>query len=165
MYRKILVPLDGSGLAEQVLPLVTELAERAGSQIILLRIPDVPIYETMVSVPDLNAQLREQAEHETREYLDRLGKELRAKGLLVQTKIAQEGVIYSLILNTAKEMGADLIAMSTHGRSGLARLAMGSVADDVVRNAEIPVLLVRPQPVQTHGTLHLKNTQRAVPMH
>lgn len=165
MYKKILVPLDGSELAEQVLPLVIELASHADTQIILLRVPDVAIYETMMNVPDLNIQVREQADQEAREYLARMGEQLRARGLQTQTVIAQEGAIYATILNTARELGADLIAMSTHGRSGLARLVMGSVADDVVRHADLPVLLVRPQPARNGNSIRFENAQPSLPAH
>lgn len=164
MYKKILVPLDGSELAEQVLPLVIELASGGNSEIILMRVPDVPIFETMMTVPEFNTQVREQAERETREYLAQLGSDLSAKGLNVRTHIAQEGAVYFTILQTAKDLGADLIAMSTHGRSGLARLVMGSVADDVVRHADLPVLLVRPQPVRNAKPLHPEKSHSAHPM-
>lgn len=162
MYKKILVPLDGSELAEQVLPLVIELATGAGSEIILLRVPDIPIYETMMAVPDFNMQVREQAEREAREYLDQLSCKLRGMGLEVRTHIALAGAVYFTILQTAREFEVDVIAMSTHGRSGLARLVMGSVADDVVRHADLPVLLVRPQPARTHKP---GGIDRAYPAH
>lgn len=163
MYKKILVPLDGSELAEQVLPLVIEIAKGAGSEIILLRVPDVPIYETMMTVPEFNTQVREQAEREAREYLAQLSGDLREKGLRVRTHIALAGAVYYTILQTAKEFGVDVIAMSTHGRSGLARLVMGSVADDVVRHADLPVLLVRPQPARNSKHLSLDKSTPSQP--
>lgn len=163
MYKKILVPLDGSELAEQVLPLVIELASGSGAEIILLRVPDIPIYETMMAVPDFNMQVREQAEREAREYLARLSSDLRGRGLKVRTHIALTGAVYFTILQTAREFDIDVIAMSTHGRSGLARLVMGSVADDVVRHADLPVLLVRPQPARNHKPAGLARTFPAHP--
>ena len=154
MYSKILVPLDGSELAEQVLPHVIELANRTGAEIVLLRVPDIPVYEYLMTVPEFSARVREEAENEARQYLVRLGEKLRALGLKVRTEMVYEGAVYSTILNAAQEVGADLIAMSTHGRSGLARLVMGSVTDDVVRHAQLPVLLVRPHPVSNGQTVH-----------
>jgi nucleotide-binding universal stress UspA family protein len=159
MYKKILVPLDGSELAEQVLPHVIDLAARDKAQVVLLRVPDAPIYQVAMPGPDFNAQVREQGELETRLYLDHLSATLRLMGLQVETVIAQAGAIYLTILQTAKDQGADLIAMSTHGRSGLARLVMGSVADDVVRHAELPVLLVRPKPVHPTNPYHVEHIQ------
>ncbi len=163
MYNKILVPLDGSELAEQVLPQVMELANCSGAEIVLLRVPDVPVYEYLMTVPEVGVQMREQAENDAREYLERLSGELRAMGLQVRTQIAYEGAVYLTILNTAKELDADLIAMSTHGRSGLARLVMGSVADDVVRHADLPVLLVRPQPVSGTAPVHFDTAYSMLP--
>lgn len=163
MYNKILVPLDGSELAEQVLPQVIELANCTGAEIVLLRVPDVPVYEYLMIAPELGAGMREQAENEARQYLERLSEKLLEMGLEVQTQMVYEGAVYSTILNTAKELRVDLIAMSTHGRSGLARLVMGSVADDVVRHAELPVLLVRPQPVSGALPLHFDSAYSPLP--
>lgn len=149
MYNKILVPLDGSELAEQVLPHVIELANCTGAEIVLLRVPDVPTYDYLMTAPELGRAIREQAVTDTADYLSRMSAELREKGLKVRTRAANDGAVYSTILDVAEDMGVDLIAMSTHGRSGLARMVMGSIADDIIRHATLPVLLVRPKPV--HG--------------
>ena len=149
MYNKILVPLDGSELAEQVLPYVIELARCTGGEIILLRTPAVPVYDYLVTEPQWGNEIRQEAEREAVEYLDNLSKDLTAKGLNIKTQVGTDGAVPSTILDMASELNVDLIAMSTHGRSGLARLVMGSVADQVVRHAALPVLLVRPQPVHS----------------
>jgi nucleotide-binding universal stress UspA family protein len=146
MYKKILVPLDGSELAEQILPLVIPLATEQQAELVLVRVPDVPDAESLT--PETPRAMREHAEHDAARYLTRLGRDLRATGLHVQTQIRNGDAIYSTLLDTANEVGADLIAMSTHGRSGLAQLVMGSVADDVVRHATLPILLIRPQPTR-----------------
>lgn len=151
MYNKILVPLDGSELAEQILPHVIELAKCADAEVVLLRVPDVPTYDYLMTAPELGRAMREQSETETAEYLSRIGAQLRAQNLHVITRAANDGAVYSTILDVAQDVHADLIAMSTHGRGGLARMVMGSIADDVVRHATLPVLLVRPQPV--HSTV------------
>lgn len=163
MYNKILVPLDGSELAEHVLPPVIELANCTGAEIVLLRVPDVPVYEYLRTAPELGARLREHAENDAHQYLVRMSAHLRALGLKVRTHMVSEGAVYSLILDVANELGIDLIAMSTHGRSGLARLVMGSVADDVVRHADVPVLLVRPQPVSSPLPSHFDTMSFALP--
>lgn len=154
MYTKILVPLDGSELAEQVLPRVIELANHNGAEIVLLRIPDVPVDEFLMTPTETGTAIREQAQTAARQYLDHLGNELRALGLHVETQIVRDGAVYTSILETAKTLGVDLIAMSTHGRGGLARLVMGSVADDVIHHTELPVLLVRPHRIATHLPVH-----------
>lgn len=148
MYKKILVPLDGSELAEQVLPHATALAELTGAELVLLRVIDTPTYDYLMTAPELGASLRTQAESEATEYIQRKGNELRAAGFNITARAVNDGAVHATILRQAEKLGVDLIAMSTHGRSGLARMVMGSIADDVVRHATLPVLLVRPQPVR-----------------
>jgi nucleotide-binding universal stress UspA family protein len=164
MYNRILVPLDGSELAEQVLPGVIELANCTGAEIVLLRVPEYPVYEYLMPVADLNTTMQEQAREQARQYLDRISSDLRATGLHVRTQVVYDGAVYSTILETAKDLKVDLIAMSTHGRSGLARLVMGSVADDIVRHAELPVLLVRPQPVNSGLPVHFSTAYTPLPL-
>lgn len=160
MYTKILVPLDGSELAEQVLPHVIELAKCTGAEIVLLRVPDVPTYDYLMTAPELGRAIREQAVLDTTEYLNRMSSELREMDLHVTTHAANDGAVYLTILDIAEDVGADLIAMSTHGRGGLARMVMGSIADDVVRHATLPVLLVRPQPAQSKAPSNSRVTHR-----
>src|SRR5581483_540659 len=78
MYKKILVPLDGSDLAEQVLPHVIELARSCGAEIILLRVATVPVYDYLVTEPQWGIELRREAERETVEYLERIRHEVAA---------------------------------------------------------------------------------------
>lgn len=165
MYNKILVPLDGSELAEQVLTQVMELANSTGAEIVLLRVPDVPVYDYLMTIPELGSKMREQAEDDARNYLARLGEEFRAMGLKVQTHLASRGAVYTTILEVAQELRVDMIAMSTHGRSGLARLVMGSVADDVVRHARMPVMVMRPQPVNAARRADYDAPYATLPVH
>lgn len=165
MYNKILVPLDGSELAEQVLPKVIELANCTGAEIVLLRVPDVPVYDYLVPAPEFGVGMQEQAVAQARQYLTNMSAELRAMGLKVRAEVTDGGdAVFSTILETAQKVKADLIAMSTHGRSGLARLVMGSVADDVIRRARLPVLLVRPQPVNGGLPVHFDTAYKPLPV-
>jgi nucleotide-binding universal stress UspA family protein len=164
MFNRILVPLDGSELAEQVLPHVIELAYHTDAQIILLCVPEVPANGYLLHPPRSGLTVYQNAEAEIRDYLDRISGNLRDMELDVRTVIADDGSVYSTILNKARELGVDLIAMSTHGRSGLARLVMGSVADDVVRHAQSPVLLVRPHPVHGSIPVHEHTARVCLPM-
>lgn len=157
MYKRILVPLDGSELAEQVLPQVIDLANCTGAEIVLLRVPDAPIYDYLMTAPDWSVTVREQARTDTANYLETLSAQLRAMGLNVLTRADYGGAVYSTILDTANEMRVDLIAMSTHGRGGLARMVMGSVADDVLRHTCLPVLMLRPKTVREHQVTQFKN--------
>ncbi len=147
MYKRILVPLDGSELAEQVLPHVTELAQCTGAEIILLRVASLPVYDYLVPEPRWSNEIRQAAEQEALRYLERVSRGLRERGLTVKTSETTEGPVHEIILDLAHQLNVDLIAMSTHGRGGLARLVMGSVADQVIRHVTIPVLLVRPHPI------------------
>jgi nucleotide-binding universal stress UspA family protein len=145
--RRILVPLDGSPLAEQALPLASWLAQRAGATLILLQsigwakaaIADYPQFFAAGLGAD---RLLEQAEENARAYLVQVGRRLEAQGLTVQVETRLDPAAEA-ILSGALEAQADLIVMNTHGRGGLGRWVYGSVADRVMRQATLPVLLVR----------------------
>lgn len=149
MYRKILVPLDGSSLAKAALPYAVELAGVTNGEIILLR---AALAHTFPGADASEAQIAAVAEAE--EYLAPLAQELRDRGLGVQSCVYY-GEAAEAIIEEADFRQADLIAMSTHGRSGLSRLVLGSVATQVMRRARVPVLLVRPKDHEApaHGSL------------
>ena len=135
---KILVPLDGSPLAEEALPRATELAESSGAQLILLR----AAYTHALPAVDLaEAQVKVVAEAE--EYLAKVGERLAAAGLKDIERIVWYGPAAYAIIETARLHKIDLIVMTTHGRSGLGRLIMGSVAESVLRGTTTPILLLR----------------------
>lgn len=147
-YRKIVVPLDGSELAHRALPYATELAELAGAQLIILRaVPDVTQeYKMTPELSVVNIGLEEQestVDHATY-WAQRVAGELRARGLDVDISI-EIGAAADAIVDYASTQDVDLIVMSTHGRTGLARWAYGSVANKVLAGAPCPVLLVRAQ--------------------
>jgi nucleotide-binding universal stress UspA family protein len=151
MYARILVALDGSELAERILPHVEALAEKLGSAVTLLRaIPSpgiilaeaapgaVPVAGPVVDVtPLVEAERREAGA-----YLDAVAERLRARGVTVETE-QSEGPAHEVIVARARELSAGLVAMTTHGRGGLSRLFFGSVAEAVLREAPCPVLLLR----------------------
>lgn len=144
MYRKILVPLDGSDLAESVLSHVRPLAKCMGSEIVLLRVVSVPVGAyMMVTEPRLIEDATQGIEDEAADYLKGVAATLRAEGIKASVQVGT-GVIGDTILDYCLSLQADLIAMSTHGRGGLARLVIGSIADQLVRHAKVPILLVRP---------------------
>jgi len=143
MYKKILVPLDGSELAEAILPQVRMLAQCADGEIQLLRVTSYPLYDYAAADVMLVESMVEAIKNDAQQYLDRIAGYLRLNGLRVTTAI-REGAVADNILDYADHNEIDLIAMSTHGRSGLGRWLIGSVADRVVHGAKVPVLLVRP---------------------
>jgi nucleotide-binding universal stress UspA family protein len=151
VYQRILVPLDGSALAEQVLPYVQTLAERFDSTLLLLRAtlsPASVIASTAVATEPMAAAaidptpIVEAAEGVAVDYLFALGDRLKASGLRIELLTA-EGPAGDVIVEQARTQRVDLVAMATHGRAGLDRVLFGSIADDVLHHAGCPVLLVR----------------------
>lgn len=153
MYDRILVALDGSPAAERVLVHAEALASAFGSQITLLRATlsaEILLAQSGAGdasvgqlAPALNPEPVLQADHDSAvEYLNGVATRLRAKNLKVETE-TPEGAANTVIVDRAAELKADVILMTTHGRSGLGRLVFGSTADSVLRHASSPVLLVR----------------------
>lgn len=142
MYKRAVIPLDGSPVAEAILPMILEIAGPLDMEVILLRVvPPTPraLGEGAAHImADTEQTLRIDAE----EYLAPVAVELRKKGVRVRT-IVRPGAASDEILACARETEADLIAMTTHGRSGLGRLLFGSVAGEVLRQSDIPTFLMR----------------------
>jgi nucleotide-binding universal stress UspA family protein len=142
MYKKILVPLDGSELAKTALGEAEKLAKTFDAEIILFQVvPLMPIYGSPELVTPLIVD--EKQKEAAEKYLGNLGEELKKRGLKVaaMARIGQQVAIE--IIDFAKEAGVDLIIMCTHGRSGISRWVMGSVALKVLTRAETPILLIR----------------------
>lgn len=143
MYKKILVPLDGSPLAEAALPHAETIAKSEGAEIVLLRVPMVPATELFNREPSIAVKIQEEEDAEAERYINKIACNVNRLHIPV-TAITREGYVPETILAVAEEIHADLIAMSTHGRTGLMRWLMGSVADRVVHHAHIPVILIHP---------------------
>lgn len=137
MFKKILVPLDGSSLAEGVLPQVRALARIHGSSVILLRVAFALVFP---GADPTEAQVKTTEEAEA--YVERIRESLEKEGITVEARV-RYGFPSEEILAAAGRGGVDLIAMATHGRSGPVRWMLGSVAEQVVRHAGVPVLLIR----------------------
>jgi nucleotide-binding universal stress UspA family protein len=147
MFKKLLVPLDGSELAEQALAPALTIARSAHGEVILFR---VPVMETMlVSAPLPTGvgvlwptQSLERSRSEAHNYLKALQDDYQQPDLTVRTHMA-EGDVASQIVDTAQTAGVDLLVMSTHGYSGVTRWLLGSTAEKVLRSAPCPTLIVR----------------------
>ncbi len=141
--RHILVPLDGSSIAEQVLPPVIAVAKPMGALVTLLRVSIVHTLGEFMGdfFMPLEGTLRT-ADKIAGRYLDRVSNRLAEQGVQVSTTV-QMGAVAESIVDYAENHQIDLIAMCTHGRTGLGRWILGSVADRVLRAGCIPVLLVR----------------------
>ncbi len=139
MFKKILVPLDGSTLAEKVLSHVKPLARGFGSEVILfhvLRIPAISASPNATIIED-----EELAEQDAQRYLERVENHLEEEGISARPVIVK-GKAAESIVDYAELERVDLIAMSTHGRSGLGRWVFGSVAERVLQGAHCPILLI-----------------------
>lgn len=137
MFKKILVPLDGSALAEAILPQVTELVRVHDAELVILR---VALAHGFPGADPTEAQLH--AVRESEKYLEEVEKGLKGRGLRVSS-VVRYGHAAEEVLDHAAFSGVDLIAMSTHGRTGVSRWVLGSVAEKVLRASTTPLLLVR----------------------
>jgi nucleotide-binding universal stress UspA family protein len=149
MYKKILVPLDGSKLAECAIPYAEALAKGCDTEKLILvsvteRVQGYRVFEEP-SQP-LGQRLAPEAfgkkEKQAQKYLGRIAKAMEAKGIKVDTEVLLGNPVEEIIIY-AKHLGCDLIVISSHGRSGVSRWTHGSVADRVFRGSPVPVLMVR----------------------
>ena len=147
MFSHILVPLDGSHLAEAALPAAMALARNFESELTLVRVlqpPHIMMTAANGSVyAQLIVELRQQAEEDAHDYMQSHQGSLRQQGFTVHTEMPEGENIADALLQAAAKANADTIVMSTHGRGGISRWVFGSVADKVLRHAAVPVLLIR----------------------
>ena len=150
MYKRILVPLDGSEKGEAALPYVEELVSKLAAvqkvEVTLFQVASslthwVVAGEASAPVSYTEKEL-ELLKKQARGYLNKVGERLKKKGASVKVKVGI-GDAADEILKATDKIKADLVAMSTHGRSGLSRWAFGSVTDKVLRTGNVPVLMVR----------------------
>ena len=144
MYQTILVPLDGSKRAEAILSHVESIAKSNKAKVFFLRVEEEPIMlerDEVIDIAKYHEEFDEQNAH-SQAYLDDLQARFHEKDIHAAKQLAF-GSVVKAILNAAAEKGADLIAMATHGLSGLARVSYGSVAAGVLQAADIPILLIR----------------------
>jgi len=126
MYKSVMVPLDGSDLAQTALPHALELCSALGCTLVLLHVRDA----------------RHGSPEASKRFLDFTRRQLASSGVTIET-LVRVGPVAEAIVRAAEEQQVDVIAMATHGRSGLQRAVYGSVAEQVLRSSTRPVLLVR----------------------
>jgi nucleotide-binding universal stress UspA family protein len=164
LFRSILVPLDGSAFAEQALPLAAGLAKRAGGKLRLAlvhRSPTNPIDTASAKLYTSVELATRKAEHD---YLHRFADGLREAGTTVTSAVTLSGPTAATLIKYVTDVGIDLIVMATHGRGGLQRAWLGSVADYLIRTLEVPVLLVRPVEKYAAAARDLGKRQILVPL-
>ncbi len=153
MSERILMPLDGSNLGEAAISyvdgLITKLAPEEQIEITLFHVITTVRHTLkvqggagMFSVPYNEEELAEM-KNEAKDYLNKVSQGLRNNQVTIVCKISVSENPADEIIKAEEEVNADLVAMSTHGRSGISRFAIGSVADKVLRGGSVPVLMVR----------------------
>ncbi len=152
MFDRIVVALDGSTVAEQALAPAIELGRRIGAPLHLVRVADPTRFrfganETALEYAALGREL-EKEEAEAREYLAGIEARLSADGTPATTEV-RRGLAPQAVVEAA--LPADLLVLASHGRTGPARWLLGSVAEEVIRHATVPVLLIRASPSSSHG--------------
>src|SRR5437868_1110806 len=168
MFQQIMVPLDGSELAERALPCAERLGVATGAALHLVHVvelappltwPFAPAYMPGSIYDDVVAQETQQATA----YLDKMRERVAASGVHVRTE-HMVGYAAATLLDYERDAGIDLVVMCSHGRTGLARFALGSVAERLLHHGTAPVLLVRPfgDPVSLeHAVVPLDGSERA----
>jgi len=164
MYKVIMAPTEGSDSERAAISVAVKLAQRFAADLRLVRVVEPPMgIETVPRPPVL--MITEQTLLDERvarlHKLEALGAECRALGDIRVITALQEGHVTATLLDYAKESSADLIVMSSHSRGGLKRVTLGSVADYLIRNTNIPVLVVKP-PVSFIGTAPDQTLSRIV---
>jgi nucleotide-binding universal stress UspA family protein len=146
--RRILIPLDGSELAELVLEPATALGSLMDAEYALIRSVEassLPVGSPFVAELRAVEQRRlEERKTEAQAYLDKVAERLRAKAFRIQTHIVVGESAAAAVLDVVRSQNIDLVVIATHGRSGFKRLLLGSVADKIVRGTLTPVLVYRP---------------------
>lgn len=146
MFKKIIVPLDGSENSEAVVPFAAEIASTSGGELIFVTaVQQVGVWDSTMSLQVLDRETKV-----AREYLDKFAAKMTEAGSKVTTKLV-EGDAADAVLKAADETGADLLAITTKGRSGIARWLFGSVATRLVEHAKIPILVLHPKEGEDKG--------------
>ncbi len=142
MYQRVLIPLDGSELAECVLPHAQEIAKGCNiGEVVLLEVVEPPSSLVAGSIdftPLQNASVKA-----AEGYVAKVQSQLSSEGLNVSSEVLV-GRAAETIMEFAKKNAVDIIAIATHGRSGISRWVFGSVADKLLRSSHVPILMIRP---------------------
>ncbi len=146
MFKKILIPLDGSEVAEAVIPFAREIAARSGAELLFVSaVQQVGIWDATVGLQAMKRESQIAAD-----YLATVEKDVSGEDQKVGTQVL-DGAAAEAVLAGADESGADLIAISTHGRSGISRWLFGSVATHILERAAVPLLVLRPKEGEDRG--------------
>ena len=144
-FKRILVPVDGSGPSDEAVKLAVIVARDQGAQLAFLHVLEVSRIIAMTSVPTIGVDpsYALSAEREAGEAAMNAALAQAKSAGVVATAALEEGGSVDLILEECKRSGADLVVMGSHGRGGIVRALLGSVAEGVLRRADVPVLVTR----------------------
>ncbi len=144
-YQKIVVPLDGSGWSERAISHAVDIARNNNSELILLHVYKPPAHEFTgeIALAGQEDQL-DQKREEAKQHFIAVRNQLRGENVNVRAQMIEGLGVAHLICDFINDQDVDLVVMSTHGRTGLARFLFGSVTQKVLQGVKIPVLLVRP---------------------
>ncbi|HBB17301.1 MAG TPA: universal stress protein [Syntrophus sp. (in: bacteria)] len=147
MYKKVLVPLDGSDLAECMLSHLKSLFKDGSvGEVTLLNIVTIDIPWAELESGHFNySALKEQVFTSSKKYLAKVKSRLSSEGIKVESVSMEANRPAEMIMDYAKKNGMELIIMATHGHTGFKRLMLGSVASGVLNQSTVPVLLIRPE--------------------
>ena len=154
MYKRLLVPLDGSAQSEKVLPWVSMLAEINEAEVILLRVAEYPysLYSMCNEYPPTDPELAKTVLNkkraicrEAKAYLERIASKIVTTGLKVTCEVCESPVVEAILAATDR-LQIDLIVLATCGQSGGTQWGMGAIADQVLHEAPVPVILIQPTP-------------------
>jgi len=149
--KSILICLDGSVLAEQIIPYAVEHAVNCRSKIELIQVMKMPSSLSMSSAATSDSETAEilslemkEHENDVKTYLESIARDIAQKGVEVKVNILQPSHCGEAIVSYAQNNKIDLICLATHGHSGLGRAVYGSVADYVIRKSGLPIMLIKP---------------------
>ncbi len=144
-YKKITVPLDGSGWAKRALPHAVDIARANEAELILLHVLRPPAYEytDQIALSGQDSQLN-QLRDQMKQYLIGIRNELRSEDIKVRGQVIEGVGVAHLVCDFVNNEDVDLVVMSTHGRSGITEFLFGSVANKIVQCLKVPVLLIHP---------------------
>ncbi|MDV2468487.1 universal stress protein [Acinetobacter chinensis] len=143
-YQNILVPVDGSETSYSAVAKAVEFSKAFGSKITVVQVLALDPYIAAEYITSTQTnELIERARSSIIKTLEEAAEKFKAEGVNVESKLIEGQVIHREIVNTAKEINADLIVIGSHGRTGIKKLFLGSVAQSVLGETEIPVLVVR----------------------
>lgn len=144
-YSKIVVPLDGPGWSQRAIPHAVDIARANDAELILLHVfrPPASEFTDQISLAGQDSQIQQMRE-QAKQFLIGIRSELRGEHMKVRTHMIEGQGVANHICDFVNSEGVDLVVMSTHGRSGIARFLFGSVANQVMQCVKVPVLLIHP---------------------